>query len=90
MQEHNAAVASTPTVISAAAEPREPKDLQTLRLREAERLNGRLTVSQAVKATGRSFGDGEKCLREMVASGYVDVCNEPGSGVVVYVFEEMK
>ena len=29
------------------------------------------------------------CLRKMVSAGYVDVDNEPDSGVVVYVFPEL-
>ena len=90
VREHNAGLtlgaAGTAPV---PAEPAKPKDLQTMLLQEAERQNGRLTVTQAVKGTGKSFDEVEKCLQEMVASGYVDVDNKPGSGVVVYVFDEM-
>ena len=71
----------------AAAE--EPKDLQTLLLHEAEKRDGRLTVTHGVMATGKTFKEVEACLGEMVSSGYVDVDNEPESGVVVYVFAEM-
>ena len=71
----------------AAAE--EPKDLQTLLLHEAEKRDGRLTVTHGVMATGKTFKEVEACLGEMVSSGYVDVDNEPESGVVVYVFADM-
>ena len=67
----------------------EPKDLQTLLLHEAEKRDGRLTVTHGVMATGKTFKEVEACLGEMVSSGYVDVDNEPESGVVVYVFAEM-
>lgn len=67
-----------------------PKDLQTALLEEAEGRNGRLTVTQAVKATGKPFKEVEETLQGMVSSGYVDVDNDPNSGVVVYVFGEMK
>ena len=66
-----------------------PLDLQTRLLREAHRGDGKLTVTQGVMATGRPFEDVEACLKKMVTSGYVDVDNEPHSGVIVYVFPEL-
>lgn len=51
---------------------------------------GTLTVTQAAQVTGLSFEEAEGLLRDMVASGYVDVGNEPESGVVVYYFPELK
>lgn len=58
-------------------------------LREAERRDGTLTVTQGVAATGLSFDRVEEVLREMVASGYVDVDNAPETGVVIYRFTEL-
>ena len=58
-------------------------------LQEAERRGGTLTVTQGVAATGLSFDRVEEVLREMVASGYVDVDNAPETGVVVYRFTEL-
>lgn len=84
VRERNAAPAG-----KAVAGTPEPKDLQTALLGEAERRNGRLTVTQAVKATGKPFKEVEETLQGMVSSGYVDVDNDPNSGVVVYVFGEM-
>lgn len=59
-------------------------------LTAAERQAGVLTVTQAVQATGLSFQRAEELLRSMVTSGYVDVDNEPGSGVVIYRFPELE
>ena len=39
--------------------------------------------------TGMDWKRVEKCLRKMVSAGYVDVDNEPDSGVIVYVFPEL-
>jgi hypothetical protein len=63
---------------------------QQLLLNAAMKEGGQLTVTQAAMITGYSFQEAEKLLREMVASGYVDVGNEPESGVVVYYFPELK
>lgn len=63
---------------------------QQLLLDAAMHEGGRLTVTQAAMITGMSFQDAEGLLREMVASGYVDVGNEPESGVIVYYFPELQ
>ncbi len=67
--------------------PRTPQQ-QLLDAAAGER--GMLTVTQATQATGLSFKEVEAVLRDMVASGYVDVGNEPESGVVVYYFPELR
>lgn len=67
----------------------EAKDTRTLLLQEAHRGDGKLTVTQGVLATGLDWDRVEGCLRDMVQAGYVDVDNEPGSGVIVYVFPEL-
>lgn len=55
----------------------------------AER-NGRLTVTEGVLVTGLPFERVEALLRKMVVSGYVDVRNDPRTGVVTYVFPELE
>lgn len=65
------------------------KDVRTLLLHEAHQGDGKLTVTQGVLATGLDWERVEGCLRDMVQAGYVDVDNEPGSGVIVYVFPEL-
>ncbi|MBT9316700.1 TM2 domain-containing protein [Leptothoe spongobia] len=58
-------------------------------LRLAELHGGQITVTQAVMETGQSFETIESELKTMVRSGYADVTNRPGSGVVVYEFPEL-
>lgn len=73
-----------------ASEPdRSPGSLMQTLLQAAARNGGALTVTQGVAATGRSFSEIEAMLRDMVAEGYVDVDNAPGTGVVVYRFPEL-
>ena len=43
--------------------------------REAQKYKGRLTVAQGVLATGLTFVEIERCLMEMVKTGYVQVDN---------------
>lgn len=74
-----------------AAREREPEVTpQQLLLSAAMKEGGQLTVTQAAMVTGYSFQEAEQLLREMVASGYVDIGNEPESGVIVYYFPELK
>lgn len=63
---------------------------QQMLLDAAVNEDGMLTVTQAAQVTGLNFAQAEGLLRDMVASGYVDVGNEPESGVVVYYFPELK
>jgi hypothetical protein len=63
---------------------------QQVLLDAALKEGGSLTVTQAAMITGFSFQEAEQLLREMVSSGYVDVGNEPDSGVVVYYFPELR
>lgn len=58
-------------------------------LEAAESKGGSLTVTQGVKATGASFAEVEKVLREMLKSGYVRIDNDPITGAVTYHFHEM-
>ena len=69
--------------------PERPQDLRTLLLRTAHRGDGKLTVTQAVMETGVSFRKVERKLRRMVRAGYIDMDNEPDSGVIVYLFPEL-
>ena len=66
-----------------------PSDLRLVLLQAAEKSGGELTVTQGVMASGNSFEEVEKCLRDMVDKGYVDVDNAPGSGVIIYRFPEL-
>ncbi|MGD1853145.1 MAG: TM2 domain-containing protein [Leptolyngbyaceae cyanobacterium] len=71
-----------------AAEVR--KDALMVKLLHLAKLHGgQITVTQAVMETGQSFETIENELKTMVKSGYADVTNRPGSGVVVYEFPEL-
>ena len=70
------------------SEPR--RTPEQLLLDAAMQQDGKLTVTQAAMITGYSFQEAEQLLRDMVSSGYVDVGNEPESGVVVYYFPELQ
>lgn len=70
-----------------------PARLPSLRQRlvqAAKRNGGTLSVTEAVAATGLDFPEVEEALREMVRTGYVDVDNAPGTGVVIYRFSEFR
>ncbi len=73
----------------ASAEPRGGKREPTLTqqlLRAARANGGTLTVTQGVAETGLTFKEVEEELTEMLVSGYIDVGNEPTTGVVIYLF----
>jgi TM2 domain-containing membrane protein YozV len=65
------------------------EELRMKLVREAARTGGRLSVSQAVMATGQPFKKVEALLDEMVREGYADIDNHPETGVVQYVFGEL-
>ncbi|MDC0832028.1 hypothetical protein AY599_26555 [Leptolyngbya valderiana BDU 20041] len=70
--------------------PTPTKDQKTVKLiRAASTHDGQLSVTQAVMATGMSFVETEQLLMELVKTGYVDVDNDPVSGVVMYRFREL-
>jgi hypothetical protein len=46
-------------------------------------------VTQGVAETGLTFEEVEEVLTDMLVRGYVDVDNEPTTGVVIYRFPEL-
>ena len=91
VREYNAGLTSSlPTPVPVPVPPESTAPLSTQLLREAKRRGGRITVTQGAMATEKTFEEVEACLQGMVSSGYVDVDNDPGSGVVVYVFGELR
>lgn len=73
--------------VVAAEVSQETLMVQLLRL--AKLHSGQITVTQAVMETGQSFETIEAELTAMVKSGYADISNRPGSGVVIYEFPEL-
>ena len=58
-------------------------------LKAADARGGKLSVTQGVMATGIGFAEVQALLQDMLKSGYVDVCNDPETGVVLYEFNEL-
>lgn len=87
VRQYNQSVAAS--IGAAKAKEEKAQDLRTLLLHAAHQGDGRLTVTQAVMASGQDWDRVEGCLRGMVQAGYVDVDNEPNSGVIVYLFPEL-
>jgi len=74
----------------AAAPLRDPvEELRLALTRAAAARGGKLSVTQGVMATGKGFQEVESALDAMVRSGYVDIDNDPDSGIIVYRFGEL-
>jgi hypothetical protein len=80
-------------VVTVDAKPLPPKPipnpLVVKLLKAAEARGGMLSVTQGVMETGASFADVETALVYMVKTGYVDITNDPDTGVVTYEFKEL-
>lgn len=75
-----------PRALPAKRTPRTTEELQVSLAQAADQHGGRLTVAQAVAATGRSFKDVDRELNRMVVDGYIEVGNDEETGVLVYAF----
>jgi len=58
-------------------------------LKAAEARGGSLSVTQGVMATEASFAEVEATLVQLVKTGYVEITNDPETGVVMYEFKEL-
>jgi hypothetical protein len=58
-------------------------------LQAAAKNDGKLSITQAVMATGQDFAEVEIVLDEMVKSGYVGMDNDPTTGHMVYYFPQL-
>ncbi len=75
---------------AATRSPVEPaKPLRQRLLESAMRHDGTISVTQGVADTGATFEEVEAELIDLVGTGYVDIDNAPGTGVVVYRFTEL-
>jgi TM2 domain-containing membrane protein YozV len=77
------AIAPQPT-----PQPLQNSTLITL-LQAAESRGGKLSVTQGVMATGINFTEMESLLKGMLNTGYVEICNDPETGTVLYEFKEL-
>lgn len=80
------AAGAGPRALPAKRTPRTTEELQVSLAQAADQHGGRLTVAQAVAATGRSFKDVDRELNRMVVEGYIEVGNDEETGVLVYTF----
>jgi hypothetical protein len=80
-----------PAAIGAAAGqmvkrlPRTTEEFQVALVKAAEEHGGKLSVAEAVAATGRGFKEVDRQLKEMAISGYVDVDSDE-AGQIYYSF----
>ncbi|MEM9489967.1 MAG: TM2 domain-containing protein [Myxococcota bacterium] len=58
-------------------------------LKAAAKYGGKLTVTQGVLATGKSFEEVEEELDQMAQSRFVEIDNDDNTGAVVYNFGEL-
>jgi TM2 domain-containing membrane protein YozV len=65
--------------------PRTTEEFQVALVKAAEEHGGRLSVAEAVAATGRGFKEVSKQLQEMAVAGYVDVDSDD-EGQMYYTF----
>jgi hypothetical protein len=65
------------------------KPLRQRLLESAMGHGGAISVTQGVADTGATFEDVEEALGDLLKTGYVDVDNAPGTGVVIYRFTEI-
>jgi hypothetical protein len=65
--------------------PRTTEEFQVALVQAAEEHGGRLTVAEAVAATGRGFKEVDRHLRGMAVSGYVDIDSDE-QGQIFYRF----
>lgn len=65
--------------------PRTTEEFQVALVKAAEAHDGKLSVAEAVAATGRGFKEVDKQLKEMAVAGYVEVDSDE-SGQIFYKF----
>ncbi|PZV13264.1 MAG: hypothetical protein DCF22_11110 [Leptolyngbya sp.] len=81
-------VIKKPEVLTVVPQPRHDQ-LAVKLVKAAQVRGGTLSVTQGVMDTDESFEIVEATLRNLVKTGYVDIYNDPTSGVVLYHFREL-
>ncbi|WP_432810521.1 NINE protein [Pantanalinema sp. GBBB05] len=67
----------------------QPNQLTIQLVKAAAARGGRLSVTQGVLDTEAGFAEVETTLKNLVRTGYVDLTNDPETGVVMYEFREL-
>lgn len=79
-------------LLAAASDASPSEVLDTLRMKlleAASARNGRLSVTEGVMVTGKTFELVEAELDAMAKSGYVGISNDPDTGMVIYTFGQL-
>ena len=58
-------------------------------LKTAQQNNGKITVTEGVIATGKSFKEVEEALVSIYKAGYASIDNDPVNGVVIYRIDQL-
>lgn len=58
-------------------------------LKIAHPFNGKITVTEGVIATGKSFNEVEEALLSIHKAGYATIDNDPVTGVVIYRIDQL-
>ncbi len=66
-----------------------PDDIRMKLVNAAAQHGGRLSVTQGVMATGKTFEEIEGILDNMARSGYVEITNDDHTGIVLYNFGQL-
>lgn len=66
-----------------------PNQLTIQLVKAAAARGGKLSVTQGVLDTEAGFAEVETALKNLVRTGYVDLINDPETGVVMYEFHEL-
>jgi TM2 domain len=69
--------------------PVNPNRLAVRLVKAASDRGGKLSVTQGVIDTDATFAEVETTLRDLAKTGYVEVYNDPETGVVMYEFREL-
>ena len=70
-------------------QPLSQEQLMVKLTQAAQKRGGKISVTQAVLDTGVSFEEVEKTLKKMLKQGYVEIDNDPKTGIVIYDFWEL-
>jgi TM2 domain len=89
VREENVKLLREEAELAGALPPMEGPNIRQLLLQAAAKNGGKLSVTQAVMATGKDFAEVEKILDDMVRSGYVGMDNDASTGHVGYFFPQL-
>jgi TM2 domain len=78
-----------PDVVHRPIAPMPSNRLAVRLVKAAGDRGGKISVTQGVMDTDATFVEVETTLRDLAKTGYVEVYNDPDTGVVLYEFREL-